>query len=324
MKHSATSLNTLYAGVLNTFQSGGELVSPRGMNTRERRGVHLVLEDPHDNVIDIPARNLNHGFGIAEWLWIMTGCALSDAILPFNRKLDIAMGAPTDHTMQGAYGPKWIEQLPYVIDTLLDDRSSRQAVVNIWRDRPRQSHDTPCTLSWQFFVRDEKLEMHTHMRANDVWRGLPYDIFNFTQIQRWLAATLYLPCGEYHHHVGSMHIYESDIPAAVKVLEAKSTWTGGGIPQQKMDLLNLPSLGLLQETLLSGARVKARVNEESCSEFDVMVWKHLYAELLSPYGAMWSTIPAILLSGNKTWRERLYQEGAYKDTPYYAVMGPRA
>ena len=48
------------------------------------------------------------------------------------------------------------------------------------------------------------------MRSNDVWWGLPYDVFQFTQLQLTLARLLDVAPGEYTHMVGSLHAYERD------------------------------------------------------------------------------------------------------------------
>jgi thymidylate synthase len=90
-----------------------------------------------------------------------------------------------------------------------------------WRPEAlwQPTRDVPCTLTWQFFIRDEKLELHVNMRSNDVWLGLPYDLFNFTSIQRHLAARLDVGIGDYYHHVGSLHLYEPNLSQAITVLQ---------------------------------------------------------------------------------------------------------
>lgn len=77
-----------------------------------------------------------------------------------------------------------------------------------------------CTLNLQFFVREGKVELHVNMRSNDIWLGFPYDVFNFTSLQRYVASALQLPAGEYVHHVGSMHLYERHYADAERVLAA--------------------------------------------------------------------------------------------------------
>ncbi|MNP18299.1 Thymidylate synthase [compost metagenome] len=46
------------------------------------------------------------------------------------------------------------------------------------------------------------------MRSNDIYLGMPYDIFSFTMLQEMLALELNVELGSYTHMVGSLHIYE--------------------------------------------------------------------------------------------------------------------
>jgi hypothetical protein len=81
---------------------------------------------------------------------------------------------------------------------------------DLWAARAK-SKDIPCTLDWQFLVRDNRLHMGVAMRSNDAWLGFPYDVFAFTCFQRVVAAHLGVDVGLYHHHViGSMHLYARD------------------------------------------------------------------------------------------------------------------
>jgi hypothetical protein len=89
--------------------------------------------------------------------------------------------------------------------------------------RPAGSKDVPCTISIQLLIRDRKLHMIVNMRSNDVVWGLPYDVFSFTCLQE---AFLYMlqergvpvdDLGSYHHHAGSLHIYDTHFELAKDV-----------------------------------------------------------------------------------------------------------
>ena len=79
--------------------------------------------------------------------------------------------------------------------------------------------DTPCTLSLQFLLRDGRLNLTTTMRSNDVWTGVPYDMFSFCSMQVMMAMTLGVGVGTYTHQAGSLHIYERNLPDGEKTLE---------------------------------------------------------------------------------------------------------
>jgi thymidylate synthase len=90
---------------------------------------------------------------------------------------------------------------------------TRQAIVTAWNsgDLPHavagDRGDLPCTLSLQFLLRNGKLNCICTMRSNDIWYGMPYDIFCFTSIQRLMAEWLKVRVGWYQHQVGSLHVY---------------------------------------------------------------------------------------------------------------------
>jgi thymidylate synthase len=69
----------------------------------------------------------------------------------------------------GAYGPKIIAQLPFILDKLRKDPMSRQAGLTIWRESRRSPKDVPCTVAMFFSVRDGKLNNHVFMRSSDAW-----------------------------------------------------------------------------------------------------------------------------------------------------------
>lgn len=285
----AATANELYRKALQETVLYGDVVSPRGKGTRELLGVTLVLEDANHNVISNPSRKLNYSFAVAEWLWIMTGCSLEDAIMPFNANLSIAHD-PNGIAFAGAYGPKWIQQMDYVLSTLRADPSSRQAVVNIWNDRPRQSNDTPCTLDWQFLIRGGKLHMHARMRSNDVWLGTPYDLFNFTQIQRWVAHQLEIDVGQYVHFVSSFHVYDAHVAVAENAaLDDRIEH----IIEKQQPFYRTPPLAMLQRILLACARsyefFKDGVTDQRAELADAL------GETLMEYGEEWRCVPYLLL-----------------------------
>lgn len=205
MQHYNTA-DQLWIGAMNTALSG-EPVAPRGHACYETRGQTLVLEHPEQNVVTHRLRRLNYHFMVAEWLWMLHGLSDVKTIAGYNKQ--IGQFSDDGEKFFGAYGPRIRRDLLACEALLKRDHETRQAVMLTWRPEAlwMPTKDVPCTLTWQFFIRKEKLELHVTMRSNDVWLGLPYDLYNFTQIQRHLASRLDVGVGKYYHHVGSLHIY---------------------------------------------------------------------------------------------------------------------
>jgi thymidylate synthase len=219
---TARSANDLYAAVCREVLAQGHRTSPRGIATTEVLGAHLRLTDPRRRFIAVPpSRVLNPAFAVAEALWILAG---SDEpwIFTYNRSLE---QYADNGRLQGAYGPRmrrWhdeVDQLEHVRQLLARDPDSRQAVVQLYdpqRDT-RGNRDVPCTLNYRFFVRRGRLDMHTTMRSNDVWLGLPYDLLTATMLHELMAGWLNVELGTYHHHVDSLHLYAQHDQAAAEV-----------------------------------------------------------------------------------------------------------
>jgi thymidylate synthase len=116
------------------------------------------------------------------------------------------------------YGPRIASQLPKVAERLIADNYTRKAHVNVWDALQDlytdDTRDHPCTTSMQFMIRDGRLDLHVHMRANDAWRGFPYDVFQFTQLQQAMAAFLRRDVGHYYHNATSFHVYSVNYDAA--------------------------------------------------------------------------------------------------------------
>lgn len=212
----------LYQDVIELVLERGRQVAPRGQHTLELPAVTLRLTGLNAGFAALPlgiGRKAHPGIGAAEALQLIAGeqhPALMQRIAPnFGRFLD-------GGAFHGSYGERLRGQLEVALERLQSDAHSRQAVLQIW-DPARDLyvdglHDYPCTIFLQLLLRDDELELHAHMRSNDVWWGLTYDAFQFTQLQHTLASVLGVEAGDYFHHVASLHLYARDQAAAEVLL----------------------------------------------------------------------------------------------------------
>ncbi|MFC8291123.1 thymidylate synthase [Streptomyces sp. NPDC057242] len=236
---TADSIAELFVGAVALAKSG-ESVSPRAMATREVLDVHLRLTRPRARLLySPPSRILNPAFAVAETVWILSG---SDEpwIFDYNTKL---RQYADDGVLRGAYGPrmrKWagtVDQLARVVEILKQDPDSRRALIQLYDPaRDAAGHkDVPCTLGFRFYLRDGRLHMSTTMRGQDVWIGMPYDLFFYTVLHELVAGWIGAELGDFHHHVGSLHIYENhlaqaeeltSIVASVDMPDLTTPWEG--------------------------------------------------------------------------------------------------
>jgi thymidylate synthase len=175
-------------------------------------------------VLAIKERKLRYAFMYREAWWILSG---RNDVSPLTELIGRTIKYSDDGVrFTGAYGPKIVDQMRYVVQTLVKDPESRQAVINIWRESPAPSRDIPCTTSVQFLIRNGTIHTVVTMRSSDVWLGLPYDVFTFTMLTCLVALELHIQTnkaytlGEMIHTAGSRHLYEVNHSAAMHCLNA--------------------------------------------------------------------------------------------------------
>ena len=61
--------------------------------------------------------------------------------------------------------------------------------------------------------------MLTYMRSNDVYLGMPHDVFCFTMLQEIMARKVSADIGTYQHAVGSLHLYNRNLKSAGRFLK---------------------------------------------------------------------------------------------------------
>jgi len=196
-------------------------VNPRGIGTREITGVTLRVDDLRQNIIHHPVRNINYKFMVAEWLWMTFGRDDLATLTRYNGQM--SRFSDDGKILAGAYGPRLTDQWDYVLSTLRNDPASRQAVATIWQPNPSPSKDIPCTISFQFLLREGHLNLIVTMRSSDAWLGVPYDCYSFTQLANCLAGELGVKTGFFQLQLGSSHLYDDNLEKAQALLADQPT-----------------------------------------------------------------------------------------------------
>lgn len=203
--------------VMVTSEKGG-LQASRGGDTCEVLHVALEIEDPSQHWVLSRSPAVNPAFGIAEVIWILAGSNDASILNYWFPKLPYFSGDGA--TYPGAYGYRLrrhlgIDQFHRAFDALNANPDSRQVVLQYWdgrsdlpfNDGAPQTFDVPCNVISMLKVRDGRLDWTQIMRSNDVCRGLPYNLLQFTMLQEIFAGWLNLQLGSYHHWSDSLHAY---------------------------------------------------------------------------------------------------------------------
>ena len=213
--------NEAWVLLLSSVIYDGRAVTSRKMMTKELINTCIKVHMSYPE-LNLPERKINNKFRAAEAAWILSGDNKVDTISKYCEKY--AQYSDDGIFMNGAYGPPVVDQLPYIIKALLKDRFTRQAVISIWRPKPGESKDIPCTISLQFLIRNGELHCVANMRSNDIWLGTPYDIYTFSMIARYIIVSEKkfrvrgLQPGFLYLNSGSTHIYEQDLKKAKKLI----------------------------------------------------------------------------------------------------------
>ncbi len=198
-------------------ESGYQAGSRDGSVLGEITDAVFCIEDPTRNIVTSPIRKMPLRYAVGELAWYLSGSNRVSDISRFAKKWEEISDDGVHNN--SAYGWRIFDkfdfnQWEFVKDLLQRDPSSRQAIIHIKDASNVPTKDTPCTVYLQFLLRDGKLNLSVHMRSNDIWMGVPYDMFSFCFLQMLMAMELGVEIGQYTHYAGSLHIYERDYKAA--------------------------------------------------------------------------------------------------------------
>ncbi len=252
--------NDMLASCLLQCMRHGRDTSSRDGETKEVLDVTHVLLDTFENVVTIPERKMRPDYMGMELLWYLSG--QDKTLVPefYAKNYRRFAQAPERGDVMsgdeaycwGAYGARLHGTFHYPHASELADANamrsgrdtqlelagailaekplSRQAVVQLWspkdlvHSRYGGVNDVPCTVSFQFLLRDGRLRMSVNMRSSDVWLGLPNDIFALTTMQKLVAGMLGVEPGPATFTMTSLHVYSRDWEKSEALLAAYDGW----------------------------------------------------------------------------------------------------
>lgn len=216
----------VYLPVLRHILENGRLRAPRGDPTLDAGFTVIKLESPRQALPVGLGRDVNRNVAAAEAIQLIGGFAQPDLLT--RASPNFARYARDDGTFHGAYGARVKYQVGAAVAKLRRDPQTRQAVITLWDpwlDNLEGEKDYPCTVMLHFEARNAglnaqtkwTLDMNVVMRSNDAWLGLPYDMFQFGQLQFTVARALGWAVGSYCHTALSLHLYTRDVIAAERI-----------------------------------------------------------------------------------------------------------
>jgi len=219
---SGGTLDDVMRSAIQGIQAHGSRIHPGKGPATELIGVLLEITDPRARLSRTETRGKTFSC-LGEFCWYLAKRNDLDFIsyyIPAYKKFadgDIIFGG------YGARLFRWrgLDQFANVIDLLRTRNDSRKAVIQLFdaNDIVEEHKDVPCTCTLQFMKRQDRIHMFTNMRSNDVFLGLPHDVFCFTMLQELAARSLSVELGTYKHTVGSLHLYDESADGAQQFLD---------------------------------------------------------------------------------------------------------
>ena len=225
-----TSFTEIYTNAFEHIMLANNKCTVRNNEMFEVIPAILTLTNPRDRLLSFNNMRNIKKYCYGEALWYLSGSNKLDFIAKYSSFWEHI--SDDGVTVNSAYGKyifadtyrasnfKTISQWDNVKKILTHDPGSRQAVIHIKPIQIKDTLDTVCTLILQFFIRNNKLDMIVHMRSNDMYFGLTFDLFQFTLLQELMAAELGVELGKYIHITNNLHIYSHNINSLTKMIES--------------------------------------------------------------------------------------------------------
>lgn len=115
----------------------------------------------------------------------------------------------------------YCHQLDNAIAALKDDIHSRRAMIMIFKPEDTQESSgfatrIPCSIDYQFLIRNNKLMVLYHIRSNDYFKHFAIDIWLANAMQEYIVEQLKdtypnLKVGSLNYYCGSFHAYNEDL-----------------------------------------------------------------------------------------------------------------
>ena len=218
----AKDVNEAISKAAKKIYDEGSIVGPRNLQTKEILNEQIIIANPTKCICTLKSRGNIMPYLSGELDWYLHGDFNVEGIAKHSKFWKNI--ANKDGTVNSNYGhilfktptPLQRNQFEWCAESLLKDKDSRQAVVNFNSilHKYENNKDFVCTMFCQYLIRDNKLEMYTFMRSQDLILGFTYDVPFFCLTQQMLLLELQhthkdLSLGAYHHQAVSLHTYQN-------------------------------------------------------------------------------------------------------------------
>jgi len=220
------SFSNTFKNIINHIEEQNQSADPRGLKVKESILSSFMI-NPATPIANFEKRKFNWKYLAGELAWYLKKNRDVDFIGSFSNFWG-TLTNPDSNEINSNYGSLVFnkEQFGWVIDSLVADKNSRQAIMffNQPKFQFEGNKDFVCTMYANFFIRDNKLNMKIQMRSNDIFYGLTFDAPFFAFLQQSIHIKLLetypdLQLGQYYHFADNLHFYERHFDLAKSIQE---------------------------------------------------------------------------------------------------------
>lgn len=191
------SVDELIIKASNNIIKTGQRINSRAGSALQSYGINYILVNPRNRIHTLRSGALT--YLCREFIAYFKGSLKVDDGLVVASKFwsTLADESGNINSNYGYYvfyeeveGRK--NQFNWVIQSLMKNSYSRRAIININQSYHKSNtKDFPCTVSIQFFIKDNMLHCEVSSRSTDIITGLPYDMGFFSFVHELVYQTLY-------------------------------------------------------------------------------------------------------------------------------------
>ena len=280
------SFSNTFKNIIQHIDTDGDVSQPRDLKVKEAILSNFVI-NPKQPIADFPQRNFNLKYLAGEMAWYLKQDRDVDYIGNFSNFWS-RITNPDTNEINSNYGSLVFnkEQFGWVIDSLEQDKNSRQAIMffNSPKFQFEGNKDFVCTMYANFFIRHNILHMKVQMRSNDIFYGLTFDAPFFAFLQQSVYLKLKetypeLELGMYYHFADNLHFYERHFELAEQIKGEDID-----ITKESTFMLKQPFLEYDGKNVTLSNLAQTFVNEIDASvDDDAITTKQDYKDILDKY-----------------------------------------
>lgn len=112
------------------------------------------------------------------------------------------------------YNERMRVQLPMLIEELVKNPNTRQAILSIWEKEDVHylggKSRVPCSIYYQFLIREGRLHIIYNQRSCDIMTHFGNDIYLAWKLMEYVAQETGNQSGYLYHNIASLHCYQKN------------------------------------------------------------------------------------------------------------------